>query len=451
MKLTLKLSPRARATIVVCVVAILFVALFHASSWRDARLFKENFLAMEEEEAVEGTPPQVETFAGSAQVDINTIKSIKSDQYWMAGLKYFYSGDTSNAAKNEQSSNGEVFFTPSSNDLLCKLGSKDMATVCNPTKTRIDTVTRLDTTTLPRSTYNCSRQVDSTSKEPLDPLDCEIRVLNNMYTFVKICISVPVKLEKDDGTGAETLLLNPSDYGSQVLMLSRPVFISGPMCALTVPLNNFTEAFDSASKTPYKLRLGPVKNGSIWDTVDPGSTILGFVKNMLTASNSGLISVADADANATATQVVLPMTLYYLNYSKDLGKGLPAQSENNVITLYVSIENGSSKSGMFSSNSFSLALVNNIFTVSVGGKQYSIDAPRTGHVVVTYSTSLLIMVCMSNKRTVLRQFANMPSLKATKRDVDAAIATHPAVAAVYPYTNVCIPNFTDVAIKLGYF
>ena len=74
-----------------------------------------------------------------------------------------------------------------------------------------------------------------------------------------------------------------------------------------------------------------------------------------------------------------------------------------------------------------------------------------GHVVVTYTTSLLIIVCLSNKRVVMKQFANMPSLKATKKDIDTALATHPSVPAVYPYTNVCIPNFADVAVKLGYF
>ena len=446
----MKLSPRSRSStiIFVCVFAILFVALFHASSWRDARLFKENFLGIDEA-GLQGNG--VEMFAGSAQVDINTIKSIKSDHYWMAGLRYFYSGNTSNSARATQSSNGEVFFTPSSNDLLCKLGSKNMATVCNPTKTRIDTVTRQDHTTLIRSSYNCSRQVESTSKEPLDPLDCEVRILNNMYTFVKMCVSVAIKIDVDDGTGAETILLNPTDYGAQILMLSRPVFISGPMCALTAPMNSFTETFDSASKDPYKLRLGRVDNSSIWDTADPGSSIVGFVKNMLTASNSGIVSTTDADANARATQVVLPLTLYYLNYSKDLGKGLPPQAENNVITLYVSIAAGSSKSGMFSSNSFSLSLSGGIFTVTASGRQYSVDAPVNGHVVVTYTTSLLIIVCLSNKRVVMKQFANMPSLKATKKDIDTALATHPSVPAVYPYTNVCIPNFADVAVKLGYF
>ena len=431
-----KQSIRARTTILVCVVAIMLAALFHASSWRDSRLF------------------QPEAFATSSQVNINTVKSMKSDRYWDAGMKYFYSDGKiilSNGT-TATNSNGDMFFTPSRNDMVCKLGSQEMLSVCDALSTRVDTVSRRDTTTLVSPVYDCTRSVEGTTKQPLDLQDCEVRILNNMYTFTKMCISVTVMIGADDESGNETLLLDPQDYGSQMLVLSRPIFISGPMCALAVPLDTQQIAFDSTVRTPYPLRIRKVTDNSIWDTSNPGTSFINFIKTVMSASNSStnIMASKDADLRARSKPMVLPVTMYYLNYSKGPGKSMPEKADNNVVTLYIPVYTDS-VGAMFQSLAFSVSLVGTKFTITPrNSNPLVVEAPTSGHIVMTYTTTLLIVACFSRNRITIRHFTSLPSLRVTSKDVQTAMALHPATAAVFPYTNTCIPNFADVAIKMGY-
>ena len=426
-------SARARTTILVCVVIVMLVALFHTSSWRDGRLLNESFAALEE-----------------GFVDIEQVKTLKSEKYWMAGFKYFYSDGRLMLPDGRVSTtaNGDMFFTPSKNDMVCKLGSQDLLRVCDSTQMRIDNVSRRDTTTLVQPSFNCTRMVDNTSQEPMDSDDCNVRILNNMYTFVKMCISVTVMLGSNDRDGNETLRFDPSDYGTKVFMLSRPIFITGPLCALTTPTNLQSTVFDSSVRSPYVVSVKTITDTNIWNMSDPGSSFLSFVKNILIASNGRIMSNADADAKAKSTPVVLPITMYYLNYSSDLGNSRPTQADNNVITLYIPTFGTIGR--MFSSRSFSVTMTAETFTVSVSGRKYTVDTPKNGHVILTYTTTLLIVVSLSKERIRINHFTGLPALKAADDDVATAKLLHPSNQAMYPYTNECIPNFADLAIKLGY-
>jgi hypothetical protein len=431
-----KQSIRARTTILVCVVAIMLVALFHASTWRDSRFF------------------QAETFATSSQVNISTVKSMKSDRYWDAGMKYFYSDGKMilSNGMTATNSNGDMFFTPSRNDMVCKLGSQEMLSGCDILRARVDTVSRRDTTTLVSPVYDCTRSVEGTTKQPLDLQDCEVRILNNMYTFSKMCISVNVMIGVSDASGNETLLLDPQDYGAQMLVLTRPIFISGPMCALAAPLDMQQIVFDSTSNTPYPLRIKKVNDNSIWDTSKPGTSFLHFIKTVMSASNSStdIMASKNADQKARTTPMAVPITLYYLNYSKGPGKSMPENASNNVLTLYIPVYTDS-VGPMFKSPAFSVSLVGTKFTVTPrNSSPLVVEAPTNGHIVMTYTTTLLIVATMSRNRMAIRHFTSLPYLKVTGTDVQSARAMHPATAAVFPYTNTCIPNFADVAIKMGY-
>jgi hypothetical protein len=87
-------------------------------------------------------------------------------------------------------------------------------------------------------------------------------------------------------------------------------------------------------------------------------------------------------------------------------------------------------------------------TGSVSTGQY-VPAPPGGLVVVTYTHNLLIMVSMSRFRMVVREFGGQAPLSLSSAEFQAAAKEAPPPELTSPYDNRCIPNFADIAMKLG--
>ena len=91
-----------------------------------------------------------------------------------------------------------------------------------------------------------------------------------------------------------------------------------------------------------------------------------------------------------------------------------------------------------------------LVSARAGAAPHAIPAPTTGgYVVVTYTSTLLILVSLSRARVCLRQIPQQPLLTVSQEDLATANAYAPAPDGVFPYDNACIPNYADLAIKLG--
>ena len=393
----------------VCIVLLLFVVICNAMAVRDKRV-EEGFIA---------------------SADLEPIKGFKSNVYNEVAMKYFYSDG--NLQDNL------IFFTPSNNDIVCKLGSDQMTVVCSPNKRQIDNISCADSTTLVRPLFDCSRSVTAPSKTPVDLLDCRVRVLDGMYNFVKSCITVTTTTD-----GAV-----PTSYGARFIVLARPCFISGPLCKVgavgygNTGTPNSMIAFDSDSVAPLKLMLDEyVKDPAIAD----GSGItLNDVYNMM----------AKARKEGNNKTFEIPMTLYYLNYNMPV---LHAAGRN-VLTLYIPSDAlRTTGRQMFSMESPQFAVSyepgatakDGMCVVKTATGTYKMAAPPSGHVVLCYTTSLLIMAYMSSKRVIMKQIPGQPIMNATDGHKALAASLHPPPREIFPYTNTCIPNLADVAIKFGY-
>ena len=411
------LTTHAKYVISFSVALVLFVALCHSTSWRGRVIM------------------QSERFVDT--VNIMAVKSSKSDKYAAAGMKNFYSdGNPTQSA---------IFFTPSINDILCKMGSNQVMQVCTESKTRIENVSCSDNTTLVNTAYNCSRSVNATSKVPVESSDCEVRVLNGLYMFVKSCTTLTAR--GVPGMGDELELL-ASGYGTRMLMLMRPVFIAGPLCKLAAPTYSLSGypndimKYDSSSKANVLLRKSDVVDYAITDGT--GMDMSALV-DMIRGAGKKLGEVRSTN------EVQVPLTMYYLNYTRRIDGNFGAQS---VLTLFIKVDKVGASMFSMASPPFSVSFgtVENqpsCIVKTARGLQ-SIPAPRFGVVVVTYTTNLLIMAMVSKDRVCISQFVGQPMMQASPADVQQAIAKHPPPPQVYPYDNTCIPNFADIAIKFGF-
>ena len=408
------------------------------------------------------------------------LKSFKSDAYDNAGIKKFYS--------DGKLGQNHIFFNPSTNDIVCKLGSSKLSeTGCEPNKNAVDAVSCADTwlTLYPRAA--CSRQYMTS---PAIGDDCKVRILDSMYRFSKICVTLKIEAHASQtkkNHNPNEFILRSREYSTILLILLRPIFIRGAHCRLVQPHNyifrdelklQFAMRSKTDSRTSYKTR--PVTEPTVIASDDSvldipavathvarifkkkrrNGVVTDTLLNMV--SFSFKVSVNDSQySDKTDTDdpiwVPVPITLYYMTFLEPVDMTrIDAQVPVYVITLYIPTTDPSDK--LFSMDNPQLSMTwknrngkDQLLVINTSQGALPLTAPPGGHVVLTYTTTLLIYAYMSPDFYLLTEIGSMPNLASTDRSIlTRATEIHPPPAAAYPYTNGCIPNLADLAIKLGY-
>lgn len=448
-----------RALAILSVGLLVFVVLVHAMQWRDTR-FAEGFEVI-------------------PAISMASARHPKSSRYLRAGLRFFFSDGAA--------SDDSVMFFPSSNDIICQLGNQQVSgAACSSSKTRIHMLSRRDPTTVLNTSFMCTSSGAAAAVEPLDLQDCRLRIMTGMYDFVKSCVATPLRISAD----MRSITLKPNSYGARVLMLSRPQFINGPLSKLyavqyetalaggLVAQNHICD-YDSARSSGVLVPISPVMDSAIWDQAD--GVALNESVNMLKRTDfSSQVRQQQQQQQqrvpaGTDVPIVLPITQFYVNYVRTLpppptttpssAAMTSAPAQYNMLTLYFPIDDKEQSGMKFSIDRLGFrvsasaaplgasgAVAGPMYRVETRGGRpdQTIPALPNGLVVVTYTTNMLIMVSFNRMRTCLRCFPRQANLAVTQEEVDKArSAAPPPDAAAFPYDNVCVPNFADLAIKLG--
>lgn len=433
-------SGHARAVVIICVAVLVLVVLMHSLKWRDTR-FEEGF---------EVVP----------QVNLAAARHPKSLAYVRAGLRHFFSDGVTNTST--QFFTDALFFMPSQNDIICRLGSASVQSACLPARSRIDAVSCRDHTTLIRSAVNCSTQVITSSKEPTQKEDCHVRVWEGRYAFNKLCMTLNQTLV----TSNDKILLAHGQYTTKVMVLMRPMFLVGPLSRLyaidytkylTGNDRNWLNFYDSDIPAPVAVHLTLVTDTTL---VDPNEGIDLVKSSQLVrvdreAERNPQAPIAPPLSPSLNIPVALPTTLYYLNY---MHREITPVAPYRVLTLYFRTPHSSQidrDPGIhFSSSHLNVRATagkqNGTVTAYTnnGGQGYQVPLIPDGLVVITYTTTLLMMTTFSPKRVVARRW-KVPELRSiSAAQYQSVVLTAPPPPEAYPYDNGCIPNLADLAIKM---
>jgi hypothetical protein len=402
------------------------------------------------------------------------VKSAKSAAYAAAGLRHFYSDGTDAVPASA------LFMAPSNNDIVCQLGGDALQPLCSDAGARVDNVSCRDTSTRARHSADCSGSATAVAREPLDSSDCRVRVLDGEYALVKACVTATSATVVDDsGSGlAPELRLPASAYATTVLVLLRPAFVlaaGSRLYSVVYDASNDGDAtnsptrYDSASAQPLRMRLQAVDDGVVWDP-ERGQGLSAAVA----AVAPGRRETAAAwdwgwGESAPPTASALPVTAYYLNYVRPaqprralVGDG--ASDHRYVLSLYFELQSdakgGSVLGGrLYSCRSPALRLHVHVgkdqAVVRTVGSATTVPVWPGALLVVTWATNLLVVCCVSPERACLVRTPRMPLLDMPDNGAAAlaAIAENNGVGApparAFPYTNFCVPNLADLAIKTG--
>jgi hypothetical protein len=421
---------RMRSILFVCISILALVSMLHALGWRDARF--------------------AETFEVVPNVDMSVARHPKSQLYARTALIHYFSDgtDTSNEFLSDA-----LFFAPSNNDVICRLGSASVTGACANERSRIDSVSCRDRTTLMRASSDCSRDTISTSKEPIDPRDCDLRIFEGHYHFAKNCITMGNTLVKSN-----MLHMPANQYTTKIMVLLRPAFITGPLSklyAVTYDIKqnsggNTMNDFDSDRKgSNLDVPLTLVTHSTITDPTD-GIDMLESAKLMIGQRRVVMKGVSNVPMPPKQDErITLPTTLYYLNFMKNLDK---PPTPYRVMTIYMYTPK-SSNGAMPKFNAVPQLTVtmspNSVVVQVQGGRIHTLPMLLNGMLVVTYTTNLLILSIFNQTRVVFRRVGNMPNLALTGDQFLTLNQMAAPPREMYPYTNSCIPNLADVAIKAG--
>lgn len=419
-----------------------------------------------------------ESFADTT-FNATELKSFKSDAYNNAGVKYFYSD-----GKIDQN---HIFFNPSMNDIVCKLGSKELSdSGCEPNKNAIDAVSCADEhiAVYPRAV--CARKYMTS---PSDYHDCDVRIMDGMYRFSKVCVTLIIEVPRNQRNPNE-FFVRYGDYTTILMMLLRPIFLRGAHCRLVQP-DNRGDPIQSKSvldmrrndgeKRLFRTRLvtEPVLIASDDSTLDipsVGTYVERIFKNkrrpgMIEQSSQNLMSfsytvkvnessVSNKNDNMDEPMwVPIPVTLYYMSFIEPVD--LTVRNANEpvpvfVVTLYIPTTDAPTRLFRMNNPPLSLAWENRNgamqrLVINTSRGVQTIYAPPGGYVVLTYSTTVLIAAYLSADRYQLVELGKMANLASSDKSIlTRAASMHPPPVVAYPYTNGCVPNLADLAIKLGY-
>jgi hypothetical protein len=412
-----------------------------------------------------------------AAVDAADVRGTRSSDYAAAGLAAFYSDPT-----NRPPLATDLLMDPTENDVICNLGAPALAAAVCVKPTTVNAVSCNDTTLLVRPPYDCSATDPNVVRVPGDPADCSVRVLQGSYRLTKVCVTVPASLLPQGTSNLITLQLAASAYGTRMFVLSRPIWLALPGSSLyavqrdgAVGATNTLTNYDSAGADPVTVAAAPAA-AAVWDpTRDGGLTAAGAVAKLLgpQAPSSTPWWAQVGGAGATVAGVIdtwMPLTMYYMNFAQPVA----SMAQADAFTLYFQVGETSQLSATAPTTLFSVGQVqvqatqSTVAVTSAGALAWNTSAllPNCA-LVVTYTTNLQFVACISRARVLFRSFGKQAPVTDPLPTIQASFAA--AVAATgagtggggglagawqafsppAPHTFACIPNLAALASSLN--
>lgn len=362
---------------------------------------------------------------------VSKLKSDKSSAYNEAGVRFFYSDGRAYPTN-------AVYFRPSDEDIVCTLSKQDVkqAAKC-PANLDIEYVTVMDTRTQftdPR--FECSTMMAPIVRRDLrNNMDARVRLLMGEYEFTKTCLTMEVIVS--DPSPRNTLIVDSMSFSTKLFFLLRPTFVRGPQCAPNRPRTvNMYDSHGTLGRIP--IVVDAVNDPRITRDTGEYTTI------------DAVVQTSRVNAAAYKTDYVnIPMVVYYMNFVRDVPVEI---RHSNVVTAFITSSTANAEVQVSENVSVLVDTDKVVVESSVSSRPFEVVRSKENSlVVVTFTTSLLIMTSMDQNtgRVQVLQVGGMPVINAPMSVVRRFRQLFPPDNNMYPYTNTCIPNMADIALKLG--
>jgi hypothetical protein len=362
---------------------------------------------------------------------VRKLKSDKSSAYNEAGVRYFYS-DGSAYPTNA------VYFRPSDEDIVCTLSKQDVKNAAKcPANLDIEYVTVMDTRTQftdPR--FECSTMMAPIIRRDLrNNMDARVRILLGEYEFTKTCLTMEVRVR--EASPRNTIIVDSMSFSTKLFFLLRPTFVRGPQCAPNRPRTvSMYDSHGHLARIP--IVVDDIQDPRITRNVGEFTTIDAVVQT----SRVNAVAYKTDYAN-------IPIVVYYMNFVRDVPVEI---RHSNVVTAFITSSTANAEVRVSENVSVLVATDKVVVESSLSSRPFEVVRSKENSVVVvTFTTSLLIMASMDQNtgRVQVLQVGGMPVLSAPIDVVKRFRQLFPPDNNMYPYTNTCIPNMADIALKLG--
>ena len=380
----------------------------------------------------------------------------KNEKYESYILPYF-SHDN-----NEHS----VQFTPTVTDVACVTMSDGIADLLDCQGALIDTVSVKDDRVVNLPGQETCNSV-LVSKQPRNPTDADIKLLNGMYRLTKACLDIPV--DDVDGNGDDvTIDINSTDPSATFIALNRPIFLATDSSHLY--------QFDYERDTDVRTYRG--LNAEATRERDAGPSVVSF--SLKRVNDPSILGEGSAKRNLediysdNSDESPLHATLFYLRYvgPMEIGTIRLRFDEQKAVTLVFPLSNRiiDGDRTWFNSHNYATPqfMIRRSITQSepdgdgeylvrirsAGSTLARIGVRNRGYLVVTYTTNTLIMCYMSRDRVQVVRKNDVSEITVTdpvlfQIGVDSFGARVPAIA--HPANTYSIANLYDLYTRLVAF
>lgn len=356
---------------------------------------------------------------------------------------------------------GEVRFTPTVTDVACVTMEDGIANLLDCDGALLDTVSVKDerVVSLPGQ-ETCNSML--VSKQPRNPTDADIKLLNGMYRLTKACIDIPAE---DVDTNGDTVVIeiNSTDPSATFIALNRPTFLATD--------NSHLYYFDYESDIDIRTFRG-MNADAVMNADDAPSTVsfsLKKVDDTTLLGDSGTKRNLETIYSDNTDESPLHATMFYLRYvgPMEIGTIRLRFDEQKAVSLVFPmttrlLEKTSDwfNSQGYATPSFKIKGSGNddgsttVNLRSNGNTVSSIKVHNRGYLVVTYCKNIVIMCFMSRDRIHVIRTNDVSELTVTdpvlfQIAVDSAGARVPAIA--HPANTFSIVNLYDLYTRMVTF
>ncbi len=360
---------------------------------------------------------------------LRNMKTEKSDIYDRGGIRFFYSDGNTYPSDS-------VYFNPTDNDIVCKFGEQEVQAQNCKQDINLETLSMGDQLTpLTDPRYECSALImPNVHRMITNDKDARLRILMGEYDFVKNCLTMEFLVNAT--APPNTLMMDTRSYATKLFFLFRPVFIRGPQCLPT--RFSTVSMYDShGSHTRIPLVLEPVTDTRI--TGVPASAAQSY---------NTLGSIVDSKRlevlKHLGDRMNVPVVLYYMNFVQDKPDIL---EYSNVATAFITP--ASRNYALAIASGLTLDVQADSVRVLTMNNTLTVVRTSTSTIIVTFTTSLVVMASMdkANQRVQVVQTGGMPVSRVSMNTIRQLSQLYPPTGGMYPYTNTCIPNLADIALR----
>lgn len=360
---------------------------------------------------------------------LRNMKTEKSDIYDRGGIRFFYSDGNTYPSDS-------VYFNPTDNDIVCKFGEQEVQAQNCKQDINLETLSMGDQLTpLTDPRYECSALImPNVHRMITNDKDARLRILMGEYDFVKNCLTMEFLVNAT--APPNTLMMDTRSYATKLFFLFRPVFIRGPQCLPT--RFSTVSMYDShGSLTRIPLVLEPVTDTRI--TGVPASAAQSY---------NTLGSIVDSKRlevlKHLGDRMNVPVVLYYMNFVQDKPDIL---AYSNVATAFITP--ASRNYALAIASGLTLDVQADSVRVLTMNNTLTVVRTSTSTIIVTFTTSLVVMASMdkANQRVQVVQTGGMPVSRVSMNTIRQLSQLYPPTGGMYPYTNTCIPNLADIALR----